>query len=86
MEIETTKKERELLDHALGERKASKRRKAASLKDCYRNYFAASPNSGEDLLWQGLVSKNLAERISTPRTGLPYNIYCATEAGLKELG
>ena len=86
MEISTTKQERELLNHAVGERKTSRRRKAKSLKDCFRNYFCAGPDSEDDLLWQGLVTKGFAVRISEPRSMMPYNTYSVTEAGFKELG
>lgn len=86
MEIQTTKHERELLDHAVGERKTTKNRKAKNLKDCFRNYFAASPDSDDDILWQGLVAKGLAVLVGKPREWLPHNTYSVTEAGFKELG
>ncbi len=83
--IETTKQERELLDHAIGSRKTQKRRKAKSLKDCFRNHFVASPGTGDDLVWRKLEAKGLATLISGPQEMLPYNIYAVTETGFKEL-
>jgi len=82
----TTKKERDLLHHAVGEQKTPKNRKAKQLKSCFRNYFCASPDSEDDLLWQGLVGKGLATLIFKPRPMMPHNTYSVTEAGFSELG
>ncbi|MCD8139297.1 MAG: hypothetical protein LUE17_05895 [Planctomycetaceae bacterium] len=73
-EISTTKREREIMRHALG---------LSSKDSSYRNYFSTGPESDDYEVCQGLVEKGLM----TVRK-LPFCnnfLYYVTDAGKAEL-
>jgi hypothetical protein len=71
-DIPTTKRERDLMEHALGWPK------------CYRNHFAASPESEDARVLDGMIERGLVDR--RPRPALTDLIsYHVTDLGKAQL-
>lgn len=76
-DIATTKRERELMEHALGiQMKGGKKTKE------YRNYFTVNPGSDMDIAWTGLSDRGLAECY---RDEPGYKAYSVTDLGRAQL-
>ena len=70
-----------LMMHATGNMRRGANRQASRVGDCYRNYFAATPDSHNDGRWRVLVGHGLASLASGPNSLGNYNTYCVTEKG-----
>ena len=69
-EIPTTKRERDLMSHALG---GDAR---------YRNYFATNVGDAD---WESLVERGLARRGRGPNDIYPHQTYHVTDLGIAQL-
>lgn len=79
-----TKKEYELMIHAVGHLKSkSGGRVKSKLSSCFRNYFAEDPEGCP--IWDGLIEKGFAKVIRLPDRIFDYKTYAVTEDGFVEI-
>jgi hypothetical protein len=69
-----SKKERDLMEHALGRDRSNKKRD-------YRNNYCSNPGDEDSGVWSSLVERGLAIKTMGPNDWQPYDVFAVTDAG-----